>query len=62
MRKWALNSLLLKSVHITDINQDQIIDRTGATEVIVVMVVIEIRAALENSEDIIVDITEIIAA
>jgi hypothetical protein len=54
MRKWALNSLLLKP--------DQIIDRTGATEVIVVMVVIEIRAALENSEDIIVDITEIIAA
>jgi hypothetical protein len=62
MRKWALNSLLLKSVHITDINQDQIIDRTGTTEVIVVMVVIEIRAALENSEDIIVDITEITAA
>lgn len=57
MRKWALNSLLLKSVHITDINQDQIIGRTGLTEVIV-MVVIEIRAALENS----VDITEIIAA
>jgi hypothetical protein len=61
MRKWALNSLLLKSVHITDINQDQIIDRTGATEVIVVMVVIDIRAAIEDSEIIIIDITEIIA-
>ena len=33
----------------------------AATEVIVVMVVIETRAAIEDSEVIIIDITEIIA-
>ena len=55
-----MHSLLLKGVHITDINQDPVIGITAATEVIVVMVVIEMRAAIENSEVIIVDITEII--
>jgi hypothetical protein len=60
MKRWALHSLLLKSVHITEINQDPVIGITAATEVIVVMVVIEIRAAIEDSEVIIVDIPEII--
>ena len=46
MKRWALHSLLLKSVHIIDINQDQVIGRIGATELIVVMVVIQIRAAI----------------
>ena len=61
MKRWELHFLLLKNVHITDINQDPVIGITAATEVIVVMVVIEIRAAIEDSEVIIIDITEIIA-
>jgi hypothetical protein len=50
MKRRALHSLLLKSVYITDINQDPVIDITAATEVIVVIVVIEMHAAIENSE------------
>jgi hypothetical protein len=53
-----LHFLLLKNVHITDIAQGPVIGITAATEVIVVMVVIEIRAAIEDSEVIIIDITE----
>jgi hypothetical protein len=60
MKRWELHFLLLKNVHITDITQGPVIDITAATEVIVVMVVIEIRAAIESGEVIIVDITEII--
>jgi hypothetical protein len=54
MKRWALHFLLLKTVHITD----PVIGITAATEVIVVMVVIEIRAAIESSEVIIVDIRD----
>jgi hypothetical protein len=61
MKRWELHFLLLKNVHITDITQDPVISITAATEVIVVMVVIEIRAAIEDSEVIIIDITEVIA-
>ena len=61
MKRWELHFLLLKNVHITDITQGPVIGITAATEVIVVMVVIQIRAAIESSEVIIVDITEIIA-
>jgi hypothetical protein len=53
MKRWELHFLLLKGGHITDINQDPVIGITAATEVIVVMVVIEIRAAIESSEVII---------
>jgi hypothetical protein len=60
MKRWELHFLFLKSVHIRDINQDPVIGITAATEVIGVMLVIEIRAAIESSEVIIVDITEII--
>jgi hypothetical protein len=41
--------------------QGRVIGIAAATEVIVVMVVIEIRAAIEDIEVIIIDITEIIA-
>ena len=61
MKRWELHFLLLKNVHITDITRGPVIGITVATEVIVVMVVIEIRAAIEDSEVIIIDITEIIA-
>ena len=64
MKRWELQFLLLKSVHMTDINQDQVIRITATTEVVVViMVVIEICAVIENSEVIIavVDMVEIIA-
>ena len=61
MKRWELHFLLLKNVHIRDIAQGPVIGITAATEVIVVMVVIEIRAAIEDSEVIIIDITEIIA-
>jgi hypothetical protein len=59
MKRWELQFLLLKSVHMIDINQDQVIRIT----VVVIMVVIEICAVIENSEVIIavVDIKEIIA-
>ena len=60
MKRWALHFLLLKTVHITDINQDPVIGITAATEVIVVMVVIEIHTAIGSGEVTIVDITEII--
>jgi len=60
MKRWELHFLLLKNVHITDITQGPVIGIT-ATEVIVVMVVIDIRAAIEDSEVIIIDITEIMA-
>jgi len=60
MKRWELHFLLLKNVHITDITQGPVIGIT-ATEVIVVVVVIEIRAAIEDSEVIIIDITEIMA-
>ena len=56
-----MHFLLLKNVHITDITQGPVIGITAASEVIVVMVVIEIRVAIEDSEVIIIDITEIIA-
>ena len=59
MKRWELHLLLLKNVHIRDIAQGPVIGITAATEVIVV--VIEIRAAIEESEVIIIDITEIIA-
>ena len=59
MKRWELHFLLLKNVNITDITQGPVTGITAATEVIVVMVVIEIRAAIE--EVIIIDITEIIA-
>jgi hypothetical protein len=58
MRKWELDSLQLKRVHIADIDLDQIIERTPAT--VAVMLIIEICAAIENNGDIIVAITEII--
>lgn len=63
MKRWELQFLLLKSVHMIDINQDQVIRIIAATEVVVVMVVIEICAVIENSEVIIavVDMVEIIA-
>jgi hypothetical protein len=61
MKRWELHFLLFKNVHIRDIAQGPVIGITAATEVIVVMVVIEIRAAIEDSEVIIIDITEIIA-
>lgn len=54
--------LILESVNTTGINQEPVISVAAPTEVIVVMVVIEIRGAIENSEVIIVDITDIIAA
>jgi hypothetical protein len=60
MRRWALDSLQLESLHMTDIDQGHI-DIIVATKIIVVILVIEICAAIENSEDIIVDIKEIIA-
>jgi hypothetical protein len=61
MKRWELHVLLLKNVHIADITQDPVIGITAATEIIVVMVVIEIGAAIEDSEVTIIDITEIIA-
>jgi hypothetical protein len=61
MKRWELHFLLLKNVHITYITQGPVIGIIAATEVIVVMVVIEIRAAIEDSEVIIIDSTEIIA-
>ncbi|MGB7952612.1 MAG: hypothetical protein WCF23_01420, partial [Candidatus Nitrosopolaris sp.] len=61
MKRWELQFLLLKSVHMIDITQDQVIRITAATEVVVIMVVIEICAVIENSEVIIVvvDMVEI---
>jgi len=58
MKRWELHFLLLKNVHITDITQGSVIGITAATEVIVVMVVIEIRLAIEDSEVIIIDIRD----
>ena len=63
MKRWELQFLLLKSVHMIDITQDQVIRITAATEVVVIMAVIEICAVIENSEMIIavVDMVETIA-
>ena len=61
MKRWELHFLLLKNVHITDIAQGPVIGITAATEVIVVMVVIEIRAAIEDSEVIIIDIAGVLS-
>jgi hypothetical protein len=60
MKRWELQFLLLKSVHMIDINQDQVIRIISATEVAVVTVIIEICAVMENSEVIIavVDMVE----
>jgi len=60
MKRWELQFLLLKSVHMIDITQDQVIRITTATEVVVIMAVIEICAVIENSEVIIavVDMVE----
>ena len=60
MKRWELQFLILKSVHMININQDQVIRIIAATEVVVVTVVIEICAVIENSEVIIavVDMVE----
>jgi len=56
MRKWELDSLQLKRVELADIDQDRIIDRRPATEIMAVILII--RAAIENKGDIIVDIRD----
>jgi hypothetical protein len=43
-----------------DIDQDQIINRTAATEIMADILIVEICAAIENNGDIIVDIFETI--
>ena len=52
--------LQLKRVQLIDIGQAQIIDRTSVTEIMDVILIIEICEAMEHNGDIIVDITEII--
>ena len=47
--------LQLKRVQLIDIGQAQIIDRTSVTEIMDVILIIEICEAIENNGDIIVD-------